>query len=358
MKKTKILRSIAVVLILMLAFSVLAGCSSSQPADKEQGQKEEAKSTYPNKPITVYIQYAAGGATDQTCRALAAEVEKEIGAPINSVNMPGATGAVATSYVLGQPHDGYSLVGMSDNIRIYQAMDLGDMSYKDFHMWIAGGGVAAICVRKDSPIKTMEDFVNKLKEKDKDFTVSTSGMGNAWHTSLEMLNKSVGGDYKVVIYNGGRPALVGCLNGEVEATVVGLMEVIEFVRSGDLRVLATFNDKSYEIEGVGSVPSVGEYAPEIKPVLPFGGWWGFGLPKDAPQEVVDAIDKAYEKAKESQKLKDFFKNNYFVYLGYGREESEKMAARETPIAQYLLWDLGVAKKDPAKFGYERPDILK
>lgn len=313
-----------------------------------------AWAAYPTRPITVIVQFGAGGATDQVNRALAAEMQRFIGVPINVINMPGATGAVATAYVMGQPHDGYVWLGLSDNIRMYQVMDLGGFSYKDFHMWIAAAGVATICVRPDSPIKTMDDFLKAMKEMGKDLTLANSGIANGWHIALEMLKKEGGGDFKIVVYPSGRAAVAAAVAGETKAGIPGLMEAIDLIKGGQLKVLATFNDEPIEIEGVGRVPTVAQWAPNIKKYLPFGGWWGIAVPKDVPEEVVKAIDAAYAKAVQSPKFKYFINKQAMVWLGYDRKKSEEYAARETSLVSWLLWELKLAKKSPESFNIPKP----
>lgn len=355
MRKSFLLKLAAIVTCLLVVLGALAGCSSGTQQAQQQQQEPAKSAKYPNKPITVYIHFAAGGATDQVSRALAAEMQNALGVPVNCVNMPGATGGVATAYVMGQPHDGYSLIGNSDNVRMFQVMDLGNTSYKDLHIWTAAAGVTVLCVKPDSPIKTLDDWLNTMKTKGKNFTVSTSGVGNGWHISMEMLKNATGTDYKNVPYSGGRPAITAAISGEVDATAAGLMEAIDFIKGKQLVALATFNDKPIEIEGIGTIPSIGDKVPEIKKYLPFGGWWGIAAPKDIPQEALDALDKAYAAAVESPKFKDFLKQQYMVWLGYDRQKSEEMAKKETSFVSWLLQDLGLAKKSPDSLGIPKPE---
>lgn len=314
-----------------------------------------ALAAYPTRPITVIVQFGAGGATDQVNRALAAEMQQILKVPINVINMPGATGAVATAYVMGQPHDGYIWLGLSDNIRMYQVMDLGPFSYKDFHMWIAAAGVATICVKPDSPIKTMDDFIKAMKEVGKDLTLANSGIANGWHIALEMLKKEVGGDFKIVVYPSGRAAAAATVAGETKAGIPGLMEAVDLIKGGQLKILAHFNDEDIEIEGVGKIPTVAKWAPNIKKYLPFGGWWGIAVPRDVPQEVVDAIDKAYAQAVQSPKFKEFIQKQAMIYLGYDRKKSEEWAARETSLVSWLLHDLKLARRSPEDFKIPKPE---
>ncbi|MGI6603520.1 MAG: tripartite tricarboxylate transporter substrate binding protein [bacterium] len=356
MNRRLVIKLAAIVLCLLVSFAALAGCSSGTQQGQQQ-QEEPAPSTaekFPNKPLTVYIQFAAGGATDQVVRVLAAEMQNSLGVPVNCVNMPGATGGVATAYVMGQPHDGYSLIGNSDNVRMFQVMDLGDTSYKDLHLWTAAAGVTCLCVRPDSPIKTLDDWLETMETKGADFTVSTSGVGNGWHISMEVLKNATGTDYSNVPYSGGRPAITAAMSGEVDATAAGLMEAIDFIKGGQIVCLATFNDKPIEIQGVGTIPSIGDKVPEIKQYLPFGGWWGLAAPNDIPQEALEAIDKAYAEAIESPKFKEFLEQQTMVWLGYDRQKSKDLAKQETEFVSWLLHDLGLAKKSPDSVGIPKP----
>lgn len=144
--------AIALLLAMVLIVTSIAGCTSSKPAGPEQGK---AGPKFPERPISVIVQFAAGGATDRTVRVLAAEVEKNLGVPINVTNMPGATGAVATMNVLQAPKDGYTWLGASDNIRTYAVMDLCTSTWKDWDNLVGAIGFNIIAVPVDSKYKTI-----------------------------------------------------------------------------------------------------------------------------------------------------------------------------------------------------------
>jgi tripartite-type tricarboxylate transporter receptor subunit TctC len=94
MENEKMLGKLAiVVLMLVLAFSLAACGKSDSPA------KEKAKEKYPNRPITVFVNYGAGGSSDLGTRALMAVVEKDLGVPINIINKPGpAAGSAGANF--------------------------------------------------------------------------------------------------------------------------------------------------------------------------------------------------------------------------------------------------------------------
>jgi len=346
-------RVIAILVSLALITFAIAGCSQQQ-TNQEQANQQQTKK-YPSRPLTVVVEFGAGGATDQVCRALAAEFQESLGVPVNVTNMPGATGGVATGYVMGQPHDGYTILGISDNIRSRAVLDLGTYTYKDFHMWIAAAGVPVLLVKPDSPIQTVDDWINAMKTLGEEFTVANAAIGNAWHIAVALIQKEVGGDYKIVAYGSGREAATAALRGDTKAGVGGLMEVIDLLKAGQLKALASFYDKPIEIEGVGVIPSIAEKLLGLRKYLPFGGWWGYAVPKDVPEEVVEVLDKAYNEAIQSERFKKFLDEQGMIFLGYDRKQSEELAARDTSVVSWLLYDLKLAKKSPEDFGIPKPE---
>jgi tripartite-type tricarboxylate transporter receptor subunit TctC len=316
-----------------------------------------ALAAWPERPITVVVHFAAGGATDMVARALSAEMQKVLGQPISVVNMPGASGAVATAFVLAKPHDGYTLVGESDNIRMFQVMDLGNFNYKDFHHWIGAMGTLCISVRPDSPIKDGHDLIKFLKEKGASATVSGSGLGTGWHVGMEMLKAVVGLDYKYVPYSGGHPATVAAIGGEVDIAATGLMEQAEFIRGKKVRPLMNFSDEPVELPGYGPIPPVTDFVPEMKGLVPFGGWWGIAAPKGVPDEVLQKLDEAYKVAVNSEGFKKLCESQVMDWVGYDRAQSEELAAKDTSLVSWILWEVGVAKKNPADLGIPKPEGL-
>lgn len=346
-------RSFLIGLVCLLVAVLVVGCAST-PAPEKKGEEEEKKAEWPTKPLTCVVQFAAGGATDLVARALSAEMQKELGQPISVVNMPGATGAVATAYVMGQPHDGYTILGASDNIRMFQAMDLGQFNYKDFHHWIASQGTLCISVRPDSPIKDGNDLVKFLKDKKGAATVSGSGLGSGWHVGMEMFKANADFDYKYVPYGGGHPAGVAAIGGEVDIAATGLMEQVEFLKGDKLRPLANFSDQPVEVAGYGKVPPITDYVPELKGKVPFGGWWGIEVPKDVPEEALQKLDAAYQKAVNSDAFKKLCAELNIEWIGLDRAQSEELAKKDTSLVSWTLWDVKIAKKNPEDLGIPKP----
>ena len=140
--------------------------------------------SYPARPITLVVMYAAGGGTDTIMRKLAEEMAAAKGWTINVANRPGAVGGVATQFVSAARPDGYTLLGGANYNRFVRV--LGHAEFTPWEDWVtmkAANALASWSVRKDSPFKTMEDAIAAAKANPGSVSISTSGTG-ASGTSL------------------------------------------------------------------------------------------------------------------------------------------------------------------------------
>ena len=88
----------------------------------------------PERPISLIVPWSAGGATDQTCRTLAGEMEKVLGQKIPVINQPGGSGSIGMKNAFEAKQDGYTWAGNADgSVITYQVLDLlPDISHKDW----------------------------------------------------------------------------------------------------------------------------------------------------------------------------------------------------------------------------------
>jgi tripartite-type tricarboxylate transporter receptor subunit TctC len=198
----------------------------------------------------VVIQFAAGGGTDTVIRTLLKEIEPILGQSINATNMTGALGSIATQHVLSQPADGYTWLGAGgflDYPRI-RGMD-ATITWKDFQFFQAASSIASWSTHPDSQFKTFQDVVDFAKANPGKLRVSTDGIGGLWHEAMALVSSRAGFDFTNVPYDGGAPATLAALQKEVDVAGSGLHEQIQFVRSGQLRHLATFTKEPVDIVG-------------------------------------------------------------------------------------------------------------
>jgi tripartite-type tricarboxylate transporter receptor subunit TctC len=305
----------------------------------------------PERPISLIVPWAAGGATDQTCRTLAGEMEKVLGQKIPVINQPGGSGSIGMKNAFEAKHDGYTWAGNADgSVITYQVLDLlPDISHKDWIHYYAILTAPVICVPGDSKIKTIEDLVADFKARPGEVKVASAGVGAGGHLAAETFRKATGIEYRHVPYKGGYPAVVSTVKKETEVVMQLSMEVADMLRAGKLRALANMSTETLTIDGYGDVPSVMTFLPEHAPLQYL---FGLYVPKDVPPEAVAAINKAFDAAAQSESIQRLAKEKACMAVNYKGDEALALSERTGNNVNCILKEIGVGKKDPAQFGFK------
>jgi tripartite-type tricarboxylate transporter receptor subunit TctC len=316
-----------------------------------------ASAAWPDKPITVVIQYSAGGGTDILTRAYAKGMEKPLGATINAINKPGAIGAMAMDFVYAKPADGYWWLGASQFSKPLRVMGHTKLSpWKDWQYYKCASGLQAWAVKEDSPFKTFGDFVEAARKNPDKYKLSNSGVGGIWQEGNEILIEEAGIKVKQIPYKGGAPAALACLQGEVDVAASGLHEQIEFIRAGKLRSLAVFVKEPITLKDGKVLRAVTEFVPGLAKYAPFGSEYTLGVRREAPVEALEKIKTAFIASVNSPAFEDYLEKKFFFKNIVVGEEADKMAALRESVTAWLFWNLKLegVKVNPASLGIPKP----
>jgi tripartite-type tricarboxylate transporter receptor subunit TctC len=207
---------------------------------------------FPDRAITAVVMYAAGGGTDVVLRALAGEMAKSVSWDVNVINKPGGVGAVATSFVLGKPSDGYWWLGAANYNKFVRVMGGSDSrAWVDWQFYQAANSLASWSVRPESPFKSFPELVEYAKKNPGKLSISTSGTGGIWHELAAIVAQAAGIKIRYVPYKGGKPATLAGLQGETDIAGGGVHEHIEFIRAGKLRCLQQTGTKDINVDVAG-----------------------------------------------------------------------------------------------------------
>ena len=200
-----------------------------------------ATAKYPDKPITMYIAFAAGGTTDITGRALAQGIEKILGVPVTIENKGGGGATVANGLLASKKPDGYTLlvtsVGSITMRPLLLKLAYNAQSFRpllQFSYYIGG-----LVVNADSPIKTVDEFVDYAK-KNPGLTYSSSGPHTQQQIGVEAFARCKGLVFKHMPTKGGSTANTALMGKHVDF-VAGSGSHILLVEQGQFRELVTFH---------------------------------------------------------------------------------------------------------------------
>lgn len=251
----------------------------------------EAADRFPSRPVTLWVPWAAGGATDLSMRLLAELAGQNLGQKVVIENRGGAGGTLAMPILQQAEPDGYTIAQIPQPVlRVpYTQKVLWD-PVRDVTPIIQISGVTfGVLVRSTSPFRTLEDLFAFARSRPGELTIATNGVGTTAHVVLEELFTARGMKYIHVPYKGTSELTLAVDTGQVMAGV-NSNGFAPFVDSGQLRLLATF--ASQRSKRWPTVPTLRELGFPIVAMSPYG----LGGPRGLPQNVVTILHDAFKKA--------------------------------------------------------------
>ncbi|WP_316156938.1 tripartite tricarboxylate transporter substrate binding protein [Cupriavidus sp. BIC8F] len=252
------------------------------------------------KVITLVVPLAAGGSTDSTARLLADKLGKELGQQVIVENRVGAGGNIGAAYVAKSAPDGYTLLmatsTIATNVTLYKNM--GFDLRKDL---VPVSQVAMIpnvlTVNNTMPARTLQEFVEYVRQKKGPVTYGSAGNGTASHLSGALFNSMAHGEMLHVPYKGGAPANADLMGGQIQVVFSPMVEVLPFIDSGKLRALGvTTKNRSARLP---NLPAVTEVLPGFDVTL----WNGVFAPAGTPPAVVDKLAATIQKLTQDPALR-------------------------------------------------------
>ncbi|MEJ8570560.1 tripartite tricarboxylate transporter substrate binding protein [Microbaculum marinum] len=308
----------------------------------------------PEKPLRIIVPWGAGGSTDQVVRLLAADIEDALGQTVVVVNQPGGAGAVGTKAALDADHDGYTwTAGAAKDLGTYGVTGAIDTHLKDWNLYLALVNFTVMSANPDSKFKSVEDVVAAMKDDPDSVTIATGGINSASGAAAEALKAATGGEYKMVTYDGGNPAVMATVAGESQITTQLISEQFEMLRAKKLTPLAAFTNEAVTLEGIGTIPSIKDAVPDAKVGPVYFGIW---IPKDGtPEDVIATMDQIWDdKIANSQKLKEYADSKGLSLNVKHGEEAYEQAFPSTQINAWQIHDGGKSKVSPDTIGIPRP----
>lgn len=292
----------ALMSLAVLSAFLTVGCSDTERAGGANSVKDPTAGGYPSRTIEVVVPYAAGGGTDILARGLVGVMQEYLpnGQNMIVVNRPGGAGTIGMTEVYQAAADGYK-VGLTTNTPISIMPLLGDTVYtSDDFIPVARLATHPqfFLVRADSPWNTFEEWLDYMRESGNDFTYATSGSGSSPHIAMEALNLDLDISAMDVAFDGAAPAITALMGGHVDGAAVPVNNISE----QDFRALVGFG--SERSQHFAEVPTLRELDVDIAADL----YTGVYLPLGTPDEIVDILSEAFERAMNDPKLAGTLEN--------------------------------------------------
>jgi tripartite-type tricarboxylate transporter receptor subunit TctC len=244
--------------------------------------------TYPARPVRLIIGYPPGGSADVTARLMGQWLSERLGQPVVVESRPGAATNIATEAVVRAPPDGYTLLLVAPanaiNATLYDRLNF------NFIRDIAPvAGIIrfpnVVVVNPSVPVKTIPELISYAKANPGKLNMASSGNGSTIHMSGELFKMMTGINMVHVPYRGGALALTDLIAGQVQVMFDNVPTSAEYIRAGKLRGLAVTSTARSEV--LPDLPTVADVLPGYEA----SAWYGVGVPKNTPAEIIDRINK-------------------------------------------------------------------
>ncbi len=259
------------------------------------------------KPIRLIVPYAAGGPIDATARVLAERVKDSLGTVVVD-NRPGAGGNIGADAVAKAAPDGLTigiaaLATHAINPWLYSKMPYNAAT--DFAAITQMVRVPNVLVMNADTaqrlsINTLADLVRYAKANPGRLNYGSGGNGSGGHLAGEMFKTQAGVFAVHIPYNGGNPAQLALLSGQVDFNFDNLATAAPNIRAGKLKALAVTS--AQRSAALPEVPAVAETFKGFE----VDTWWGLVAPAATPKETLDKYQKAFAEALSADSTKARF----------------------------------------------------
>lgn len=255
--------------------------------------------TFPSRPITLVVPYAAGGNVDVSTRILQGALGDSLGQPIVIENKPGAGGTIAGDYVARSAPDGHTLFVGSNGPIMLGPMTMQKPPYQWDKVFAPVSTLAVatnmLLARPTLPVKSVAELVAYAKANPGKLTVAVSSIASINHFMGELLKHKAGITWTEVHYRGNAPAINDLIAGHVDVGLQQLSDSLQHIQSGKLHALAVLGPK--RAAPLPNVPTIAESGyPDVQGIT----FNGIFAPKATPQPIIDKLSTAIRTALEKK----------------------------------------------------------
>jgi tripartite-type tricarboxylate transporter receptor subunit TctC len=246
--------------------------------------------TYPSRPITIIVPFAAGGGTDVIGRIIAERMRASLGQPVIVENVIGAAGSIGVGRVARAAPDGYTLDLGQWGTHVLNGAFYG-LPYDLLNDFVPvspiSGGPLLIVARKSMPAKDLAELIAWLKANPDKASQGTSGIGGPSHVAGILFQKESGTRFQLIPYRGAGPAMQDVAAGQIDMMFDVPATSLSLVRAGAIKAYAV--TAKNRLTTAPDVPTVDEAG---LPGFHISMWFGLFAPKGTPKAIVSKLNAA------------------------------------------------------------------
>ena len=259
-----------------------------------------AHAAFPERPITIVVPYAPGGAADAVARVIASRMGTRLGGSVIVDNKAGASGTIGAAYVAKAQADGYTMLydatPYSINPHLFPKMPYAADALQPLSLVLLAPNM--LIVPANSPFKNVGELIAKAKAQPGKLNFASGGSGTVQRLASEQFRQKLGLDMVHVPYKSGGPAIADTMGGQVDFMFSTIAASYPLVASGKLRALAVSAPE--RSKRLPDVPTVAEAA---VPGYEAYEWNGMFVPAGTPAPIAAQLQKALVEVLQEDEVK-------------------------------------------------------
>ena len=283
---------------------------------------------YPERPVTIVVPFAAGGANDVVVRIFQQPLSEALGQPVIVENRGGAGGNIGFGFVARARPDGYTLLlapnSFTVNPSLYEKAPYDP--FKDFEPVAEISFFPVVfAVRPDLQVNTLKELIARAKEMPGRLNYSTPGPGTLPHLATELLKLRTGVDMVHIPYSGAAPAAQALIAKTVDIGTMSISVAMPLIQAGQLKALAVTGAERWP--DLPDMPTVEETG---VPASVSETWQGVLVPAGTPADAVDRLAKVLVAIAQRPDVRQKLRNAGFAATGRGPQAFAKRIAEDVP----------------------------
>jgi tripartite-type tricarboxylate transporter receptor subunit TctC len=289
---------------------------------------QSAFAAYPDRPVTIVVPFAPGGANDIVVRAIQQPLAEAIGQPVIIENRGGAGGSVGAAFVARARPDGYTVLmaatGFVVNPSLYDKVQYDPL--KDFEQVAEVSTFPVIyTVRPDLGVNSLRELIAYAKARPGMLNYSTPGAGTLPHLATELLKLLTDINMVHVPYAGAAPAAQALLSKTVDVASISITVAKPQIEAGTMKGLAVSGSERWpELPGVPTVAEAGV------PAALADTWQGLMVPAGTAPDMVERLAAATLAVARRTDVRDHLLHAGFYASGRGPMDFHRRIVEELP----------------------------
>lgn len=259
--------------------------------------------SYPSKPILMVVPLAAGSSFDVVLRIITQKMSENMGQQIVVENQPGAAGMIGAERFMRAAPDGYTLATFNDAVLTMVPNLRKKVPYDPIASFAPVGLMVnnswTLAAHPSLPARNVAELIALAKAKPGELNYSSGGNGSPQHVAMELFQSMAGIKMTHVPYKGTTQATLDVIAGQIPMMFSGTNAVVNQVREGKLRALATGGATRSPL--LPNVPTVAESG---LPGYEFVTWMGIFAPANTPKEIIARVNAELVRALAAPELRE------------------------------------------------------